>query len=543
METYMKRLISLMLLLSYLVALISCTPKTPDVPSEDNEAPEEKPHVCEYNVEAAKAKYIKARATCTTRAEYYYSCSCGNVGTETFYHGETAGHDYYLKSAVEKFLVKEATVKTSAVYYKSCKCGAVGQETFTHGEPIQLSTEQKPYLPMSVTVTLYDTECLTYGFTYNTMASPESAVIEIKRAGETEWTEYLPTTCEATTYDENDNLVACYISKVEIPLLADTDYVYRVLDKGMGVATPECMIKTKNPRTDSFTFAHVSDSQAGPTEFGWVMKAVSDNVDLTLHTGDVVQYAQYEHEWVKMLDDNYLYVSGMPIMPIAGNHETSYNNATFETDKHFNNNLPEQTSTALGYYYSFIYGNVKFIMLNTNDLEDNRLRAEQYDWLINELETNTCKWTVVSIHNPMYSVGKYGADETRNAIALALRDQLEGVFAEYGVDLVLQGHDHAISRTFPLNADGVATEEITETVDGIEYIVNPDGVIYVMNGPAGTQQRAPVAVDESIYAYALSSNKASWAEITVTEDTLTVTVKWHTGATEKVYCTWGIKKS
>ena len=142
----------------------------------------------------------------------------------------------------------------------------------------------------------------------------------------------------------------------------------------------------------------------------------------------------------------------------------------------------------------------------------------------------------------MYSVGKYGADETRNAIALALRDQLQGVFAQYGVDLVLQGHDHAISRTYPIDENGVPDTESIEDENGTPYIVDPDGVIYLMNGPAGTQQRAPVEIDEALYAYAESSRKASWAEITVTEDTLTVTIKWHDGSTEHVYHTWGIKK-
>ena len=89
---------------------------------------------------------------------------------------------------------------------------------------------------------------------------------------------------------------------------------------------------------------------------------------------------------------------------------------------------------------------------------------------------------------------------------------------------------------------GLPREEKTENIDGVEYIVDPDGVIYVMNGPAGTQQRYPVAVDESLYAYAEAGRRASYAEITVTEDTLTVTVKWTSGSGEQVYHTWGIKK-
>lgn len=552
----MKRIISLLLVLIQIILLVSCsapspeekpktegdTPTTGDAPTTEDGVKEELPHVCEFNVEAIGSKTVKTRATCTKRAEYYYSCACGRIGEESFFFGDLAGHDYYVKSVLEKYLVKEATVKTSAVYYKSCKCGAMGESTFEYGTPLQLSEEQKAHLPTSLTVTLYDTVGGVYGFTYNSSAMPIDPVIQIKKIGDAEWTEYVPTSYEATTINKNDVEVPYYISKAEIALASDTEYVYRVCDKGADVATPENTLKTKNASAEAFTFAHVSDSQAGTAEFGWVMKAVSDNVDFVVHTGDVVQYAHKEQEWTDMLDGNYEYVAGMPIMAITGNHETSYNNATYEIDKHFNNQMPEQSSTALGYYYSFVYGNVKFIMLNTNDLEDNRLKKEQYDWLIGELESNTCRWTIVAMHNPMYSVGKYGADETRNAIALALRDQLVGVFAEYGVDLVLEAHDHAISRTFPIGGDGVANAETTENVDGVEYLVDPDGVVYVMNGPAGTQQRAPVAVDESLYAYAEASKPASWAEITVDGDTLTVTVKWHTGTGEHVYHTWGIKK-
>ena len=40
------------------------------------------------------AKYLKAAATCTSPAEYYYSCICGQIGTETFYSGEAKGHTF-----------------------------------------------------------------------------------------------------------------------------------------------------------------------------------------------------------------------------------------------------------------------------------------------------------------------------------------------------------------------------------------------------------------------------------------------------------------
>ncbi|MBQ7343280.1 MAG: metallophosphoesterase family protein [Clostridia bacterium] len=533
----MKKLAYLFLFALLILTLSSCHKDAPD------EGGEAGPHVCEFVEKSTKSKYIKTRATCIQRAEYYYSCSCGEMGTEVFEHGDFGGHSYG-KNTADQYLIKEATVKTSAIYYKSCsRCGTASNDTFVSGTPIALTDEEKRYVPTSVTVTLYDTEESVYGFTYNTYNAPGDPVIQIKKAGDTEWEEIAPASYEATTQDGDGVSVSYFISKAEITLKRGTVYVYRVLDRAFGIITPEVTLKACDPASTSFTFSHVSDSQAGPAEFGRVMKSIADSSDFVIHGGDVVQYAHKEAEWTEMLDGNYEYIMGMPIIPITGNHETSYNNATFEIYKHFNNKIPEQTSVALGYYYSFVYGDVKFIMLNTNDLEDNRLKAEQYNWLVDELRNNTCKWTVVSMHNPMYSVGKYGADQTRNQIALALREQLGSLFAEYGVDLVLQAHDHAVSRTFPIDADGATTAEMTETENGVEYIVDPDGVIYIMNGPAGTQQRAPVAIEDGIYAYAETGRRASWADITVDGDTLTVTVKWHDGTSEQVYHTWGIKKS
>ena len=544
----MKRLISVFLLLIYILSLTSCFAKDNEAESVDEvnepDEPQKPAHVCEFVNASRDLRYLKSNATCTEPMQYYYSCTCRGYGEETFSYGDTIPHVYDLNTPTEQYLKKEATVKSPAVYYKSCKCGKAGEDTFRYGASIPLDETQRLYLPTSVTVTMYDVENSVFGFTYNTVSAPITPAIQIKKAGESEWEEHVPTFCEAETLDGDGALTVYYISKVEIALEPGTVYVYRVCDKGADVYTPEGNLEVKSSKTDSFTFVHVSDSQAGVKEFGQVLGSVIGEADFVIHTGDVVQNSKYESEWTEMLDSNYEYVMDIPMMPISGNHETSYSGATYETDKHFNSNIPEQESTRLGYYYSFVYGNVKFIMLNTNDLdENNRIKAEQYDWLINELEGNNSRWTVVSMHNPMYSVGKYGVDETKNAVALALREQLQGVFAQYGVDLVLQGHDHAVSRTFPINGEGSAEDESVETVDGIDYIVDPSGVIYVMNGPAGTQTRLPISIDESVYAYAEGSKKASWAEITVSEDSLIITVKWFDGQKEQMYHTWGIKKS
>ena len=125
-----------------------------------------------------------------------------------------------------------------------------------------------------------------------------------------------------------------------------------------------------------------------------------------------------------------------------------------------------------------------------------------------------------------------------------LQEQLKGIFAEYGVDIVLQGHDHTISRTLPINAEGMPQKEKVEKSNGIEYTLNPKGVIYLTNGTSGSVTREPEEnYDKTLYKYACGSKEATWSEITVNDNELTVVVKYYYNGKEKVYYKWGIKKT
>ena len=413
-------------------------------------------------------------------------------------------------------------------------------------EFIYTCSDEVLYNPTSLTVTLYDTANSTYGFTYNTLGEPKEPYLQYKKQGDTEWKEVALTVSLATSYNRDNEIIEYYIIKGYVKFDPACTYVYRVYDKESGVGTEEITFVTKDLTSDRFTFTHISDTQnvgASGEYFGQILSQVVDGSDFLLHTGDVVEWSKYESEWENMLDGNAEYLTQIPIMAIAGNHDTTYQAGSNETFKHFNNNIPVQSSTENGYFYSFVYGNVKFIMLNTNDLTGTQLKAEQYNWLVNELKNNTCTWTIVSMHNPMYSAGRYGSLSTHNAIAISLQQQLQGIFAEYGVDIVLQGHDHVVSKTFALDGTGSAVAETFKTIDGIEYTVDPSGVIYVMNGAAGVDVRDPIEpVDTEIYDYAYETNVCTWAEFEIDGNVMTVTVKYLDGNTEKTYCSWGIEK-
>lgn len=51
-------------------------------------------HTHSFTQEIAEDKYLASEATCTEKARYYYSCKCGEKGTETFGYGSPLGHKF-----------------------------------------------------------------------------------------------------------------------------------------------------------------------------------------------------------------------------------------------------------------------------------------------------------------------------------------------------------------------------------------------------------------------------------------------------------------
>lgn len=188
-------------------------------------------------------------------------------------------------------------------------------------------------------------------------------------------------------------------------------------------------------------------------------------------------------------------------------------------------------------------------MINTVQNTSSALSAEQLNWLKSEL-AGDYRWKIVAMHVPVYSVGKWGSDPNRNTQSINLKAQLAKLFAENNVDLVLQGHDHCVSRTFPVSEKlKFQTEENIQIVNGVEYSVNPQGTIYLMNGPAGDQSGSSKMIsganDAAKYKYASGSNSRSYAEISVSGNSVTVTVKYvnEIGSIKNDYYKWGIIKN
>jgi hypothetical protein len=68
---------------------------------------------------------------------------------------------------------------------------------------------------------------------------------------------------------------------------------------------------------------------------------------------------------------------------------------------------------------------------------------QQLNWIRQQLSGSDARWKICFFHHPLYSDGKmHGPD-------LDLRKQLEPLFVQYGVTLVLAGHEHFYERVQP----------------------------------------------------------------------------------------------
>lgn len=117
-------------------------------------------------------------------------------------------------------------------------------------------------------------------------------------------------------------------------------------------------------------------------------------------------------------------------------------------------------------YYSFDYGNVHFVSLNSEYLPwFISSSGQMIEWLEDDLAQNTQDFTVVYWHKPPYSKGSHDSD-TETYMGL-MRNFVNPVCEEYGVDLVLTGHSHAYERSYLMKGhhDVSSTFDVSMIVD------------------------------------------------------------------------------
>ena len=187
-------------------------------------------------------------------------------------------------------------------------------------------------------------------------------------------------------------------------------------------------------KKDSLHFAVIGDSGTGDrNEYEVARQMVAFRARfpyaIVLMLGDNLYGGESAQDFKAKFEEPYkdLLAAGVKFYATLGNHDDPKQRFY----KPFNMNGQR--------YYTFKANDrVRFFVLDSNYMD-----PQQLAWLAGELKGSNSPWKICFFHHPLYSSGKqHGSDAD-------LRTFLEPLFLEYGVKVVLAGHEHFYERLKP----------------------------------------------------------------------------------------------
>ncbi len=263
---------------------------------------------------------------------------------------------------------------------------------------------------------------------------------------------------------ENDPVVHRFTAHLE-GLRPATSYVYRVGSREKDLWSEWSEFRTAPDAAEPFVFLYMGDPQIGLDFWGELLQsAYARHRDAAFHviSGDLVNKGSYRNEWDMFFAGARGVFDRSPIVPTPGNHDYDKRETPgmyldmFALPQNGSKNIPPELS------YSFEYGNALFISLDSN-----RSPSAQAEWLEKQLADSKATWKFVTYHHPAFSP-KANRDNPE------IRRHWTPLFDRYGVDMALEGHDHAYMRTYPMK-DGKRADVPGE---GTVHVVSVSGTKY-----------------------------------------------------------------
>jgi hypothetical protein len=163
--------------------------------------------------------------------------------------------------------------------------------------------------------------------------------------------------------------------------------------------------------------------------------------------------AQYQ---AAVFDEHAEMLRTTPVYSTFGNHEHFSSADLTQTGPYFDMFSFPTGAQAGGVasgtesYYSFDYGNVHFISLDSEDFTPTSTSGPMLTWLQADLAATTADWVIALWHRPPYSRGLlHNSDTETNEINM--RQYVLPVLEGVGVDVVLSGHSHSYERSYFLD--------------------------------------------------------------------------------------------
>ena len=198
-----------------------------------------------------------------------------------------------------------------------------------------------------------------------------------------------------------------------------------------------------------------ADANAAAVRNAYLNFTGSRATDVWLMLGDNAYNDGTDAEYQNAVFNMYPTVLRQTVLwPTLGNHDGHTADSATQTGPYYSIfTLPrggEAGGLASGTeaYYSFDYGNIHFICLESYET-DRSTNGAMMTWLANDLAANTQPWIIAYWHHPPYSKGLHDSDFEIELIEM--RENALPILESFGVDLVLSGHSHTYERSYQID--------------------------------------------------------------------------------------------
>lgn len=245
-------------------------------------------------------------------------------------------------------------------------------------------------------------------------------------------------------------------------LIPNTTYYYSIADAQtlLASASKELRFTTHPPigAEKETRIWVVGDSGTGGDGQKAVFKAqveytqqVGRDIDLYVHLGDMAYTSGKDGEFQFNFFDIYeTMLRNTVCWPTMGNHEGLSSKGFSGIGPYYDAYVLPTQGEAGGLpsskeaYYSFDYGDIHFVCLNSFDLSRST-DAPMALWLKEDLKATQAKWLIAFWHHPPYTHGSHNSNTEGPLVDM--RENFMPLLEAAGVDLVLTGHSHVYERS------------------------------------------------------------------------------------------------
>lgn len=311
-------------------------------------------------------------------------------------------------------------------------------------------------------------------------------------------------------------------------LKPNTKYMYRVYN-GNGKKS-QVFEFTTQPK-GGFTFVLAGDPQIGAGKFyadrdkwekalGTIKKQVPQMSFLYSLGDQVNEYtSKSELEYSGYIEREN--AKGITFATLIGNHDSQAKSYS----QHFAlPNLQAEGKTEAGSNYYFVYNNTLFIQLNSNNMNTAEHKAT-IEKAIEMTKNQNIKWKVVGFHHAIYSAATHANDDD----IIKRRAEYPALMKQYGIDLIVSGHDHVYTRSRMMNG-GVAIESERNFTDKSKEegkvpskYVNPKGQLYLTANSASGSKHYDLVEFKDYMAVRDQHYKPNFTEVKVTDKSIVAT--------------------